>query len=502
MNTLSDSWKTYLKTIGRYDQDSDSYNLTGLIPARDDPYGTSSMSVQISRNGTHVSIKNRYNHTVSNPDNTLDSNLDNVAYGLRQAVFSLVGREDLMDKTEVALAKGYIADNNGGIHAYKYEENNVYYGEYEYISNGVVSTIDRGKYYMISPQIYVPISQEGDEIRLGYRKFDYEIKDSLFVELRQQYDKREYIRWLGLSMVNVDRDIRILHESSKIEGKEKDSHLVKLRQEYAKRDYDNKRKVAIEYLRESFEFSYKGYNEIAEHIRWREPASIEQSLLKRGSQEANDSLLTKEEFGELFEAKMLEWQESGVLDYVVERIITHGELHTLVARPNVTVSAKSLISLANIFAKNLGYDAIIDDGKRSIFEEPRTDEELAQLSGFNPDEGAVIFSLIPNKYNADLGYDTVERQVQILDSLKRQSPNLKYKVPSVLDALTFWQTLKATGQFNGPDIDERSKIRHFNLILSPGRPRVPYSHFYGCTRIRGLSISYVECADYARLSVG
>lgn len=169
VGTLSEAWKTYLKTIGRYDRDADSYDLDGLRPTRDDPYGTSSMSVQISRKGTHVSVKNRYNHTVGNPDNTLDSDLDNVAYGLKRAVYQRVGREDLMDKTSVVLAEGYIADNEGGIHHYQYEEGNVYYGDHEYINNGVVTTIDRGKYDMVSPQLYVPKSGKGDELRLGQR---------------------------------------------------------------------------------------------------------------------------------------------------------------------------------------------------------------------------------------------------------------------------------------------------------------------------------------------
>ncbi len=93
-DNLTDSWKTYLKTVGRYDAESDSYNLEGLRPSRQDPYGVSSMSVQISRTGNHVSIKNRYNHSVTNPDSTFDNNLDFIAYGLGRSVYHQVGRED------------------------------------------------------------------------------------------------------------------------------------------------------------------------------------------------------------------------------------------------------------------------------------------------------------------------------------------------------------------------------------------------------------------------
>lgn len=102
-DNMTQSWEDYLRTIGRYDSQTDTYNLDGLNPARGDPYGVSSMSVQISRCGNHVSVKNRYNHTVTNPDNTYDNNLDNVAYGLRKAIYHQVGREDLMSQTNTRL---------------------------------------------------------------------------------------------------------------------------------------------------------------------------------------------------------------------------------------------------------------------------------------------------------------------------------------------------------------------------------------------------------------
>ena len=38
-------------------------------PQREDEYGTSVLSIQILKKGGFISIKNRYNHTVQNPDN-------------------------------------------------------------------------------------------------------------------------------------------------------------------------------------------------------------------------------------------------------------------------------------------------------------------------------------------------------------------------------------------------------------------------------------------------
>ena len=48
-------------------------------PDRQDEYGVSVISIQFSRGSiNHLSIKNRYNHTVDNPDCTFNNNLDNI----------------------------------------------------------------------------------------------------------------------------------------------------------------------------------------------------------------------------------------------------------------------------------------------------------------------------------------------------------------------------------------------------------------------------------------
>lgn len=166
--TLTKPWQDYLKTIGRYDAISTSYNLEGLQPTREDPYGTSSMSVQISRRGSHVSIKNRYNNTVASPDSTYKNNLDNVAYGLKPAVYHQVGREDLLSiASQQELHEDYITDNKGGIHRYYQETNNIYLGYFEYIENGGVKTIDKGAYDMLAPNLYISKNGNGEVIQLG-----------------------------------------------------------------------------------------------------------------------------------------------------------------------------------------------------------------------------------------------------------------------------------------------------------------------------------------------
>ena len=51
-----------------------------------DVYGTSVICIQISKTSNFISIKNRYNHSVTNPDNTFNSNPDNIIDGLSSAI--------------------------------------------------------------------------------------------------------------------------------------------------------------------------------------------------------------------------------------------------------------------------------------------------------------------------------------------------------------------------------------------------------------------------------
>ena len=447
-DTLSDTWKTYLRTIGRYDEASDSYDLNNLRPARDDPYGTSSMSVQISRKGTQVSIKNRYNHTVGNPDNTLDSDLDHVTYGLKRAVYHRVGREDLMSKTRVALAEGYIADNDGGIHSYKYEEDNVYYGDYEYIENGVVTTVDRGAYYMISPQLYVPKSGKGDELCFGQRRS-------------------------GVTGLEVTSDVKFLYESTKAQGGEEDPHMSELRQVYAERDFTVLKERAVEHLHEHFEHAYTGYSQVT-HILGAETRS-------RG------------ELDQLFEQKMTEWQQDGIVDYVVERLITHGELHTPVITPEGLFGPSQIMALAKNFGESQPMETYLYQDLYNLY-------SASELCG----DGELHFSLIPNKYDRELGSADVEGKIAILTRRQSEKPELNYKVPSVLAAVMHWYALRAGGDtLSDQGAFDKTVITHFDMKSKEleGWSRVSYS----CVYYDGephLRYSNVVRHDSTRLSVG
>lgn len=99
-----------------------------LKPDRQDEYGTSVISIQFTRDNMHMlSIKNRYNHTVSNPDATFGNNLDNIIPGLTQSFEEYYGMKQNCLIPITLDIPGYVRNNEGKYYKYNYEINNIYY---------------------------------------------------------------------------------------------------------------------------------------------------------------------------------------------------------------------------------------------------------------------------------------------------------------------------------------------------------------------------------------
>lgn len=96
-------------------------------PFREDEYGTSVISIQFTRGGgSYLSIKNRYNHTVPNPDATFSNNLDNIIPGLKYAFekdYNLSYRKT-EDEFDIPY---YVFADGDKYYKYNYEINNIYY---------------------------------------------------------------------------------------------------------------------------------------------------------------------------------------------------------------------------------------------------------------------------------------------------------------------------------------------------------------------------------------
>lgn len=97
------------------------------FPDRQDEYGTSVISIQFSKANNHyLSIKNRYNHTVQNPDCTFGNNLDNIIEGLTSAFEQHYGLACSMHPADKFELENYVSFH-GNFYHYNYKLENVYY---------------------------------------------------------------------------------------------------------------------------------------------------------------------------------------------------------------------------------------------------------------------------------------------------------------------------------------------------------------------------------------
>ncbi len=96
-------------------------------PKREDLYGTSVISIQFTKDKNHtLSIKNRYNHTVNNPDATFKNNLDNIILGLTESFSRYYGMTQAKLTNDFEIP-GYVEASDGKYYKYNYEIVNVYY---------------------------------------------------------------------------------------------------------------------------------------------------------------------------------------------------------------------------------------------------------------------------------------------------------------------------------------------------------------------------------------
>ena len=95
-------------------------------PQREDEYGTSVLSLQFTIDTNYLSIKNRYNHTVKNPDATYQNNLENIAWGLTYSFEKYLGIKQSNAQSDFEIPN-YVRSADGKYYRYNFERNNKYY---------------------------------------------------------------------------------------------------------------------------------------------------------------------------------------------------------------------------------------------------------------------------------------------------------------------------------------------------------------------------------------
>ena len=171
-------------------------------PTRQDEYGTSVISIQFTKDGTNtLSIKNRYNHTVNNPDATFSNNLDNIIPGLTESFERHKGIIQRY-KSQNFEIKGYVRANDGKYYKYNYEINNVYYcPDNIIIDHFNVKKYDKSRYLIID---YFIIDLSNKSISL----YDKKLSDS-FCDVIKDINKIE------IDNIDSGKKITILGDNNK-----------------------------------------------------------------------------------------------------------------------------------------------------------------------------------------------------------------------------------------------------------------------------------------------
>ena len=137
-------------------------------PDRQDLYGTSVLSIQFTRDDAHhLSIKNRYNHAVVNPDATFSNNLDNIIPGLTDSFEKCYGMAQKCNSTNFEIPN-YVCVGEK-YYKYNYEIDNVYYCPNNIIiDNYEVKKLDKRRYILLD---YYILDLQNKEIK-SYQPID------------------------------------------------------------------------------------------------------------------------------------------------------------------------------------------------------------------------------------------------------------------------------------------------------------------------------------------
>ena len=134
-----------------------------LSPERQDAYGTSVLSIQFTKSIPNIlSIKNRYNHRVANPDCTFSNNLDNIRDGLTASFIKYFGINPNFKGMDVdkEMFQNYILANDGVFYRYNlvigdryFCENNIVV-DYSYFANGEAVEYDKSRYLLVDQYLF------------------------------------------------------------------------------------------------------------------------------------------------------------------------------------------------------------------------------------------------------------------------------------------------------------------------------------------------------------
>ena len=175
-------------------------------PHRQDEYGTSVISIQFARGSSNtVSIKNRYNHTVDNPDATFSNNLDNIILGLTDSFEQEYGY-DLSHNRSGFEIPGY-TKVDGKYYKYNYERDNVYYCPNNLIidNNKIIRDYQQMERYIIFDYFIIDLKE---------KKIDFYAEKIYTDERYRTYTLHELSKDTFLKTIKKIKNIEVIRNKS------------------------------------------------------------------------------------------------------------------------------------------------------------------------------------------------------------------------------------------------------------------------------------------------
>ena len=190
-------------------------------PKRQDDYGVSVISIQFSKGNINtLSIKNRYNHTVNNPDATFSNNLDNIIPGLTNS-FARVYGFNINQNSNGFEIEGYICASDGRYYKYNYEITNIYYCPNNIIIDNfeVIKDYQKKERYIIFDYFILDLKNKKIILYDDYidDSFVYGLKNINNIEvikIKENGNKKIYINNKNIE-IEIDKVNRIISYSNK-----------------------------------------------------------------------------------------------------------------------------------------------------------------------------------------------------------------------------------------------------------------------------------------------
>ena len=221
-------------------------------PKRQDEYGTSVISIQFSKDHHNtLSIKNRYNHTVNNPDSTFSNNLENIIPGLTDSFEKYYGyninQNARSSSAFLTEELDYIKGSDGKFYRYNSEINGAYYCENNIIiKDGNVITK-----YRDNPERYILIDDYIlDLANKNITKYDDNGKEDSFIKSINDVGN---IKKIEVNKNDKNRTVTIEYDNNR-------QVTIELNKQNEMIEYENKH---ITEIGDSFLFDNKSLCEIS-----------------------------------------------------------------------------------------------------------------------------------------------------------------------------------------------------------------------------------------------